>query len=377
MSKLPHVGTSIFSVMSKMANDHQAINLSQGFPNFPIDQRLTEIHSQIVLEGASNQYAPMAGNPLLLQELANLVKKSYNRAVSPESELLVTAGATQAIFTILQALCNFGDEVIVLDPCYDSYESGIILAGSKPVHVSLNEEYLPDWNAIESAINERTRFIIINNPHNPSGRVWSVQDYENLQTLIDKNPYLLVLSDEVYEYITFEKKHISINELPKLHDRALSVSSFGKTFHITGWKIGYIVAPTSLMNEIKKVHQFLVFCVNSTAQATLAAYLKEVDVTTLGQFYQHKRDLFRSLMQGSRFELLPSEGTYFQVASYASISKQNDIDFTKWLITEHKVASIPLSVFNDNQRDLNHIRFCFAKTDETLEEAAYRLKKIE
>lgn len=376
MSKLPAVGTSIFSVMSKMAMEHQAINLSQGFPNFPIDSKLTEIHARIVTEAQSNQYCPMAGHPQLLEGIQRLLLQSYGRMVNPATELLVTAGATQAIFTIFQALTGKGDEVIVLDPCYDCYEPAIILSGAKPVHVALADTYLPDWNKIESAITPNTRFIIINNPHNPSGRVWSESDYQALELLLEKHSKLLVLSDEVYEYITFEKKHISINERPKMMERALSVSSFGKTFHITGWKVGYIVAPQYLLDEIKKVHQFLVFCVNSTAQATLAAYLNEVNVRELGSFYQKKRDFFQSLMKGSRFELLPSEGTYFQLASYAQISDEDDITFTKRILVEHKIATIPVSVFNADGRDLKHIRLCYAKTEETLIQAAEKLKQV-
>lgn len=376
MSKLPHVGTSIFSVMSKMAAEHQAINLSQGFPNFPIDTQLTEIHSRIVKEAQSNQYCPMAGHPQLLEEIQRLIFKSYGRMVDAATQLLVTAGATQAIYTIFQALVEKDDEVIVLDPCYDSYEPAILMAGGKPIHVTLDNEYLPDWNKIEQAITPKTKFLVINNPHNPSGRVWSVKDYDVLEELVEKHPRLLVLSDEVYEYITFEKKHISIHERPQLHHRALSVSSFGKTFHITGWKIGYIVAPQPLMDEIKKVHQFLVFCVNSTAQATLAAYLKEVDVTQLGAFYQQKRDFFQSLIKNSRFELLPSEGTYFQLVSYANISQEDDVAFTKRILMEHKIATIPVSVFNSDGRDLKHIRLCYAKTEETLIQAAEMLNKI-
>ncbi|HLU87220.1 MAG TPA: methionine aminotransferase [Taishania sp.] len=376
MSKLPNIGTSIFSVMSKMALEHQAINLSQGFPNFSIDQRLTEIHADVVTKAQSNQYSPMAGNPILLEELAKLTKQSYQRMVDPNTEILITAGGCQGIFTILQALTNFGDEVLVLDPCYDSYESGIILSGAIPKHVQLKDDYLPDWNAIEDAITPKTRIIIINNPHNPSGKTWTQADYEALELLVEKNPYLLVLSDEVYEYITFEEKHISVHHRPKLHNRSLAVSSFGKTFHITGWKVGYIVGPTHLMDEVKKVHQFVVFCVNSVAQATLATYLKEVDVQQLGKFYQQKRDYFQSLLKGSRFELLPSNGTYFQLASYAAISDESDVVFTKRILVENKVATIPVSVFNANGKDLKHIRFCFAKTDETLEQAAEILRKI-
>ncbi|MCO5260348.1 MAG: methionine aminotransferase [Crocinitomicaceae bacterium] len=376
MSKLPHVGTSIFSVMSKMAMEHQAINLSQGFPNFPIDPKLTAIHARIVNEAQSNQYCPMAGHPLLLEGLQKLIHQSYGRIVDTSTNLLVTAGATQAIFTIFQALVDKNDEVIVLDPCYDSYESSILLAGAKPIHVALGDDYLPDWNRIEGAITSKTKFLLINNPHNPSGRVWSENDYMILEQLVEKHPNLLILSDEVYEYITFEKKHISINERSKLRERALSVSSFGKTFHITGWKIGYIVAPTALMDEIKKVHQFLVFCVNSTAQATLAAYLKEVNVRELGSFYQQKRDFFQSLIKDSRFELLPSEGTYFQLASYANISSEDDISFTKRILVENKIATIPVSVFNSDGRDLKHIRLCYAKTEETLIQAAEKLNRI-
>lgn len=376
MSKLPSIGTSIFSVMSKLAVENNAINLSQGFPNFPIDRRLTEIHAQIVLTAESNQYSPMAGNVLLLEQIKGLIQKSYHRSVDTSSQLLITAGATQAIFTALQALANQGDEVVVLDPCYDCYDAAIILSGAQPIHISLNEEYLPDWNKIEHAISSKTRFIIINNPHNPSGRVWSTADYEALESLLKKNPRLLVLSDEVYEYITFEKKHISVNERPKLYERALSISSFGKTFHITGWKIGYIIGPQELIDEIKKVHQFLVFCVNSTAQATLAEYLKEVNVSELGAFYQQKRDLFQSLIKESRFELLPSEGTYFQLASYSSISNEPAVDFTKRILIENKIATIPVSVFNQNNQDLKHIRFCFAKTDETLIQAAEKICSI-
>lgn len=376
MSKLPTVGTSIFSVMSKMAAEYGAINLSQGFPNFPIDNKLTEIQLRIVSEGQSNQYCPMMGHPLLLEGLQKLIYQSYGRTVDIANELLVTAGATQAIYTIFQALTEQGDEVIVLDPCYDSYEPAILLSGAKPVHVPLNDAYLPDWNRIESMVNDKTKFLLINNPHNPSGRVWLESDFDCLEQLMGKYPKLLILSDEVYEFITFEKKHISINERPKIRERALSVSSFGKTFHITGWKVGYVVAPQFLMDEIKKVHQFLVFSVNSIAQASLAAYLNEVNVQELGRFYQQKRDLFSSLLKGSSFELLPSEGTYFQLASYKAISNEDDLSFTKRILIEHQIATIPVSVFNNDGRDLKHIRLCFAKTDETLKQAAEKLNQI-
>ena len=374
-SKLPNVGTTIFTVMSKMANDYQAINLSQGFPNFPVDDVLQELLAKNAKENV-HQYAPMAGLPSLLDGIAELTEKQYNRKVNPTTNVLVTAGATQAIFTTIQALVHPGDEVIILDPSYDCYESPIILAGGLPIRIQLDENFLPDWDLIATKVNTKTRLIITNNPHNPSGISWNEKDILSLEKLVDEHPKLLVLSDEVYEYITFEKPHLSAHSSEILKERSIVVSSFGKTFHITGWKIGYLIAPKELLDEIKKVHQFLVFCVNSVAQHTLSDYLKLVDVGKLGSFYQEKRDLFRKGLKNSRFELLPSEGTYFQVASYANISFENDLDFTKRLITEFGVASIPLSVFNATGEDRKLIRFCFAKENDTLYNAIERLCKI-
>ena len=374
-SKLPHVGTTIFTVMSKLATEHKAINLSQGFPNFPIDPILEEIIKKKASENV-HQYAPMAGLPVLLDQISALVYKQYNRKIDPQSELLVTAGATQAIFTTIQALVHTGEEVIILDPSYDCYESPVILAGAKPVRIPLNEHFLPDWNRIRSLVTNKTRLIITNNPHNPSGTMWRKEDMVELENLVQKNPKLLVLSDEVYEYITFENKHLSVNYSEILRARSIIISSFGKTFHITGWKIGYIVAPEVIMNEIKKVHQFLVFCVNSLAQASLAEYMNRVNVHELGQFYQQKRDGFRNQLKNSRFELLPCEGTYFQLASYGEISDENDVDFAKRLVLEHGVATIPLSVFNANGEDRKMLRFCFAKDENTIQQAAEKLCKI-
>jgi methionine transaminase len=374
-SKLPNVGTTIFTVMSKMASDYGAINLSQGFPNFPIDAQLIELLQQKTKENI-HQYTPMAGLPILLEQIAIKIKERYNRVVLPETELLVTAGATQAIFTTVQALVHPGDEVLLLDPCYDCYESPVILAGGKPIHVPLNEHYAPDWERIEGIMSEKTRVIISNNPHNPSGSMWSKEDWLKLEQLLNKFPRLLHISDEVYEYIAFENEHISAHSTALLRERSIIVSSFGKTFHITGWKIGYMVAPSHLMIEIKKVHQFLVFCVNSVAQHTLAAYLEKTDLMDLSGFYKQKRDLFKSGMEKSRFTLLPCQGTYFQLASYERISQENDVEFTKFLVTEHGVAAIPVSVFNDSHLDRKHIRFCFAKTDETLTAATEILCRI-
>lgn len=375
MSKLPNIGTTIFSVMTKMAIENNAINLSQGFPNFPVDSTLTEL-LQKNATGNLHQYAPMQGNLTLLSEVSKLIKKSYLREISIENELLITAGATQGIFTTIMALVNHGDEVIVLDPSYDCYSPAIILAGGIPVRIPLDDEFMPDWDIIYNAVNQKTKLIITNNPHNPSGRIWQENDIVQLEALVEKHPKLLVLSDEVYEYITFEGKHISTHSRTKLIDRSIIVSSFGKTFHITGWKIGYLVAPQYLMSEIKKVHQFNVFSVNSIAQQTLAEYLQIVEVNTLGKFYQEKRDLFQNLLSGSRLKLLPCEGTYFQTVDYSKISNESDFDFCKRLTIENGVTAIPISVFNCNDKDNNIIRFCFAKDDETLTKAAELLCKI-
>lgn len=374
-SKLPHIGTTIFTTMSKMANDYQAINLAQGFPNFPVDERLIQLLQETSSEN-SHQYAPMAGHPLLLQEIALLTEKSYGRAVNPNSEVLVTAGATQAIFTILQALVHTNDEVVILDPAYDCYAPSVLLAGGRPIHVSLEADFTPDWDKIERACNERTKILFVNNPHNPSGRIFQESDIQAIERILAKYPNIVLLSDEVYEYITFEQKHISANTREALLNRSVIVSSFGKTFHITGWKMGYLIAPEAIMIEIKKVHQFLVFCVNSVAQITLAKYLREKDVQTLGAYYQEKRDFFRKLMEKSRFTLLPSEGSYFQTVRYDAISTEGDIAFCERLVKEHGVAAIPLSVFYADQTDTHTIRFCFAKDDQTLINAAEKLCKI-
>jgi methionine transaminase len=371
MAKLDS-GTSIFTTMSKMANEHQAINLSQGFPNFPVDERLTDIVSRVAKTNV-HQYMPSAGYSPLLERIAQLVSDSYGRKADPATEILVTAGATQGIFTAIQALVNTGDEVIILDPAYDCYDAPVILCGAKPVHIALADDFSPDWNAIDKALNAKTRLIIINNPHNPSGKTWTESDFEKLEVLLAPNTDVLVLSDEVYEFITFERQHISVHTRPGLRQRSIIVSSFGKSFHITGWKIGYLVAPEELMVDIKKVHQFLVFSVNSVAQAAIAEYLETVNLSGLGAFYKVKRDNFRTLLSGTPFKLLPCEGSYFQLASYAEISDENDIEFTRRLVTEFGVAAIPLSVFYESKKDDKLVRFCFAKDDATLEQAAKRL----
>ncbi len=375
MSKLPNISTSIFTIMSQLAAEYNAINLSQGFPNFPVDERLTDIVAKLAKENV-HQYTPMSGYPPLLSKIATLIKNSYGRTIQPESELLVTAGATQAIFTTITALVKNNDEVIILDPSYDCYEAPVLLCNANPVRVVLNDDYTPNWEIIGKACTSKTKIIIINNPHNPTGKIFTEADFEALEKLLEKHPDIVLLSDEVYEYITFEEKHISAHTRKKLLNRSVMVSSFGKSFHVTGWKVGYLVAPKYLMKEIKKVHQFLVFSVNSICQIAISEYLDLVCTAEISKLYQEKRDYFRQLLKESRFKLMPCEGTYFQVASYAEISNESDIDFCKRLIMEHGVAAIPISTFYANGKDVKLIRFCFAKDNATLEEAAKRLCAI-
>ncbi|MCL9807757.1 methionine aminotransferase [Flavobacterium luminosum] len=375
MSKLPNNSASIFSVMSQLANQHGAINLSQGFPNFPEDERLLQISERIIRENI-HQYTPMAGLPSLLEKIALLTQKQYGRTVNTNTEMLITAGATQGIFTTINALIGAGDEVLILDPSYDSYEPSVLVGGGIPVRVALNEDYTPNFNRIEEAITHKTKMIVVNNPHNPTGKIWTSQDFEALETILEKHPQILVLGDEVYEYITFSQPHISFHTREKLNQRTIIASSFGKSLHVTGWKIGYLIAPEHLMQEIKKIHQFLVFSVNSFSQHTIAQYLEVVDFSEVSRMYQKKRDLFQSLLKDSRFELMPCDGTYFQVVNYKNISTANDVEFAKELILKHGVAAIPISVFYKEATDRQMLRFCFAKTDETLIAAAQKLCQV-
>lgn len=374
-TKLPKVGTTIFTTMSQMANEYQAINLSQGFPNFPIDPLIEELLAKNSKENV-HQYAPMSGLPVLLEGIADMIHRVYQRSLNPTSEILVTAGATQGIFAALQALVHHGDEVVILDPSYDCYNPAVHLAGGIPIHIPMREDFTIDWRELRQTVNQKTRVLIINNPHNPSGKMMDQADFDSLVQVMIDHPNLVLLSDEVYEFITFEKPHFSAHHHEILRNRSVIVSSFGKTFHLTGWKVGYLVAPEPIMKEIKKVHQFLVFSVNSVAQKTLADYISTTDVTTLGKFYQDKRDRFKELMFGSKFEFLPSEGTYFQTVRYNALSNLPDVQFCEWLVKEIGVAAIPLSVFYEERNDYHTIRFCFAKTDDTLIQAAERLCRI-
>ena len=372
MSKLPNVTASIFAIMTKMATENNAINLAQGFPNFAVDEKLAAIVAEVVKKDV-HQYLPISGFPPLLTKIAKLILDSYQRIVLPENEILVTTGATQALFTSILALIKADEEVLILDPSFDNYEAPTLLCNAKAIRVDLNDDYSPNWERIEKVITNKTRMLIINSPHNPTGKIWKENDFLALENLLEKYPNILLLSDEVYEFISFEQKHISIHSRKKIVERSIIVSSFGKSFHITGWRIGYLVAPEYLTKEIKKVHQYLVFSVNSLAQAAISDYIEVVSVKELGKFYHEKRDYFRKLLQNSRFELMPCEGTYFQVVSYAAISDENDVDFCTRLVVEYGVAAIPISAFYADGKDLKLIRFCFAKDNKTLEEAAKRL----
>ncbi len=370
-SKLPNVGTTIFTVMSRLANQHNAINLSQGFPNFKSDQKLMDLVSKAMNSGY-NQYAPMAGSMELRVAIANKFDTLYNTSYNPDSEITVTAGATQAIFTIISAFVRPDDEVIIFRPAYDCYEPAIELNGGKTISIQLEApHYSVDWNEVKSKINSKTKMVIINTPQNPSGTIFSKDDMLKLQDLL-KGTNIILLSDEVYEHIIFDgEKHQSACLFPDLKSRSFIVASFGKTFHNTGWKVGYCCAPKELMQEFQKVHQFNVFCVNHPMQKALADYLQEPNhYLELSEMYQHKRDLFLSLIKESRFDMTPSKGTYFQVLDYSKITDDYDVNFAKRLTIEHKIASIPMSAFNEDNLDNKVLRFCFAKTDDTLLKAS-------
>ncbi len=375
-SKLPWVGTTIFTVMSKLAADCGAINLSQGFPDFQAEAMLFDASVAAMREGR-NQYPPMAGMPELRAAIADKIEALYGARYDVEQEITVTAGGTQAIFTAIAAFVRPGDEVIVFSPVYDSYVPAIETVGGKAVYAHLRfPDYAPDWNEVRSLMNDRTRMIIINSPHNPTGSLLSRDDLDALAALT-RDTGVVVLSDEVYEHIVFDgATHASVMTHAELAQRAIAVSSFGKTYHITGWKIGYVTAPADLMAEFRKVHQFNVFTVNGPCQLGLAQYMRDAcRHLGLASFYQQKRDVFRELLKTTRFEPLPCRGTYFQLARYDRISDLPDREFAVWMTREIGVAVIPVSVFDPEGRDDKVVRFCFAKQESTLAAAAERLRK--
>jgi methionine transaminase len=378
ISKLPSVGTTIFTKMSALAAEKGAINLSQGFPDFPPDSRLLERASQAILTG-NNQYSPMTGLPMLREAIAHLIEGHYGRNVSSNDEITVTSGASEAIFDAIAALVHDGDEVILFDPAYDLYEPAVTLAGGVCRRVTLKApDFRPDWQAFSELLTDKTRLVIINTPHNPTGSCWLEEDLESLwQAIAQRDIY--VLSDEVYEFIHYGDAAVSVHKHTELAKRSLVVSSFGKSFHLTGWKVGYIVAPKALTVELRKVHQFVSFCTATPLQQALAEHLMAEPEASAGLsgFYQQKRDVLRNALADSRFTLLPCSGTYFQLLDYSEISDLDDVAFCEWLIDQVGVAAIPISVFYQQApKDQRIIRVCFAKEERTLLEAMKRLATL-
>jgi methionine aminotransferase len=376
-TKLPAVGTTIFTVMSALAAEKGAVNLGQGFPDFECDPKLVDAVTRAMAQGL-NQYPPMTGVPALREAIAAKVEALYGRKYDPASEITVTAGATQAIITAILAVVHPGDEVVVLEPCYDSYVPSIELAGGTVVRVPLTPgTFRPDFDRIAAALTPRTRLVVVNTPHNPSGTVWTRAEMLRLQELLAPTD-AFVISDEVYEHMVFDgQEHWSVARFAGLAARSFIVSSFGKTYHVTGWKIGYVAAPAALTAEFRKVHQFNVFTVNTPMQHGLATYMASPEpYLQLPAFYQRKRDLFRAGLARTRLQLLPSEGTYFQCVDISAVSDLPEDEFCKWLTTELGVAAIPVSVFYGENFDQRIVRFCFAKKDETLQASIERLAKL-
>lgn len=377
LSKLSNVGTTIFSQMTQLANENEAINLSQGFPDFMPDPELLNYVDHFIKKGF-NQYAPMGGMIGLKEEIAKKIESAHQAVYHPDLEITVTAGGTQAIFTAIAGFIKKDDEVIIFEPAYDCYEPTVELFGGIVKRFEMKApDYEIDWDTVKNLVTEKTRMIIINNPNNPAGKILKEYDIQQLISIV-KDTSILILSDEVYENIIFDgKPHLSICKYPELKERSLLVASFGKLFHVTGWKTGYCAAPENLMNEFRKVHQFNVFSVNTPMQLALAEYMKNPDhYKGLSTFFQEKRDFLRQGLSNTSFELLDCEGTYFQALKYDAISDKRDIDFAWELTITHKVASVPFSSFYQNKRDENVIRLCFAKKQETLEKAIDNLCKI-
>ncbi|WP_300460560.1 methionine aminotransferase [Desulfobacula sp.] len=376
-SKLPNVGTTIFTKMTHLSNTHNAINLSQGFPDFDVHPELIHLVEKYMRNGF-NQYAPMQGVLPLREKIVQKVKKIYDKTCDIDTEITITSGATEALFAAITAFVHAGDEVIVFDPAYDSYEPVIELCGGKPVHLKLiHPEYAIDWDQVNKHLSLKTKLLILNSPHNPTGSVLGRDDIVQLKQIIDTHD-IHILSDEVYEHIIFDgREHESILKYPELAAKSFVVSSFGKTYHATGWKIGYCIAPEDMTEEFRKIHQYLTFSSNTAVQYAYADFLDhEKAYLELSEFYQKKRDLFVSKLKHSRFRVIPSHGTYFQLLDYSDITRMPDTEFSRQLTIEHKVASIPPSVFYKTNDDHHVLRFCFAKRDETLEAAAVKLCAI-
>jgi len=377
-SKLPSIGTSIFSVMTDLASQHNAVNLSQGFPDFSVSDKLINLVTTYMKNGY-NQYAPMPGIIELREKIAEKFFNLYNYNYNPDTEITITSGATQAIYATISALVQEGDEVIIIEPAYDSYVPAVRMAGATPVFIQMKyPEFKIEWNDLNRAINSRTKLIIINTPHNPSGSVLSTEDMEKLQKTISSSK-IMVLSDEVYEHIVFDGyEHQSVARFPHLAERSIIVGSFGKLFHATGWKTGYCLAPAEMMKEIRKIHQFMVFCVNTPIQYALAEFLKNSDTFLhLPAIFQERRNYFGHLLNNSLYKLTPSAGTYFQIIDYSAISDEQDVDFAIRLVKDFGVAAIPLSVFYREKPKVNLLRVCFAKSNETLNAGVAQLLKAQ
>lgn len=376
-SKLPNTGTTIFTVMSALAAEHKAVNLSQGFPDFPISDDLKNFVKE-ALDQNQVQYAPMPGRLDLRQEIAKLITSKHNYTPNPDTEITITAGATQAIFTAIAALVQAGDEVILFDPAYDCYDPSVLVFGGRPIHLKLKfPDFSIDWEELDKKITSKTKLIIFNNPHNPAGSVWKPEDLAQLEKILQKHKSLYLISDEVYEYIQFSGNHQSALKSELIRNRSFVMYSFGKTLHVTGWKLGYCIAPAELTTEFRKVHQFNVFCVNNTMQYAVYKYLEsKPDLNGISKFYEQKRDLFLNAIKQSGFKPLKCEGTYFCLLDYSNLSQIKDVDFAKKLTIDYGIASIPISVFYQEQTDNKVLRFCFAKKDDTLLNAAERLCKI-
>jgi methionine aminotransferase len=378
-TKLPKVGTTIFTVMSQLAMEHKAVNLGQGFPDFPVPDLLVEAIDRAMRDG-HNQYAPMTGIPALRNAIANKTERVYGWRPNADTEVTVTSGATEAIFDAIHAVVHAGEEVIVLDPCYDCYEPAIELAEAKAVHVPLDPQtFAPDWQKVREAITPRTRMLMINSPHNPSGAMLSAADMQELEAIL-RGTNIFLLSDEVYEHIVFDgTRHESALRYPELRERAFIISSFGKTFHCTGWKVGYCIAPPALSAEFRKVHQYNVFCTFAPAQHAFAEMIERepAHYEELGAFYQAKRDRFAAQLRETRLTPLPVPGGYFQLVDYSAVSDLDDLAFCRWLTTEHGVAAIPLSPFYETPPAGQRLaRLCFAKNDATLDAAIARLRTL-
>ena len=377
-SKQPNIGTTIFAVMSKLANDCGALNLSQGFPSFDCSPKLTDLVDYYLKKGM-NQYAPMAGIQPLREVIAQKISDSYQVNYHPDTEVTITTGATEALYAAITAVVNQGDEVILLEPCYDSYAPVIRLNEGTPVYVTLTPEnnYQIDWNVVKSKITKRTKLIILNTPHNPTGTVFNQNDLTQLAEIV-RDTNILLIGDEVYEHIIFDgREHRSLFRNTVLRERSFICGSFGKTFHVTGWKVGYCLAPKALTDELRKVHQWLTFSVNTPIQYALVDFLRESDnYLSIPRFYQQKRDKFLDCIKDSRFTYTPAHGSFFQCVNYQIITEENDYDLAIRLTREIGVASIPVSAFYNNKNDYKTLRFCFAKDDETLEKAGEKLCRL-